>query len=292
MDIVDCSIIIPHYNQLSHLDCCLNHVLQQDFQGSVEIIVIDNGSSNFDRLQWAAKFPTVLWLYNLTNQNPYTSRNMGISHAQGKWILLLDAKCMPVISWLQHMVSATHQEAYIVAGKYELTYATDLLRDKVHGMMYLNNEKNVAHGYGVTTGNLLVARDIFEKIGYFKDDDVTGHDIQWTRHALYCGYEIIYAQEAIVMYPSLQWQELLSKISKYAYGVRILNPQKAWSIKDYLPMRRDTYEAHLHHRSLGYLGWMDRLKLWLLVWHAKIKYASARHRKGYSKSSLSHTNSK
>lgn len=272
---IDCSIIIPHYNQAYFLQKCLKALPQQDFQGNTEVIVIDNGSADFNIQKWQKDHPKVLWLRNNEKKNPYTSRNLGAKHAKGKYLAFIDAKCYPTSSWLRNMITMRNEEHPIIAGRYKLYYNSDALKDKVYGMLYLNNEKNVRKGYGITTGNLLVDRKYFQNVGPFNDELNSGNDIEWSLRALKFGHKIEYAQEAIISYPAQSWEELTKSVNKYAHGVARIDRKGKWAIGSFLPLRRSTFNDHLTHRSLNHLSACDRAMLFILIWLMKVKFAVA-----------------
>ncbi len=246
---------------------------KQDIEEQVEIIVIDNGSADFNIEKWKDDHPNVLWELNDLKRNPYTSRNMGAIRAKGEYLVFIDAKCQPQGSWLRKMIASADPKHPVVAGHYKLHYQSDVLKDKVYGMLYLNNDKNVRKGYGVTAGNLLVDRKFFQDVGPFKDEKNSGNDIEWSLRALKSGYKIGYASEAIINYPAQTWIELSHSVKKYAKGVAALNESKQPSMRSFLPMRSSTFTNHLTHRALQNLSISDKLKLWRLTWIMKVKFA-------------------
>lgn len=85
------SVIIPCFNALEQISCCVNSVLEQSEQ-NFEIIVIDDGSTDGTHgyLQ-KLRDTRVQTIYNTQNVGPGEARNRGIDIAQNKYILFLDA---------------------------------------------------------------------------------------------------------------------------------------------------------------------------------------------------------
>ena len=85
------SVIIPTYNHANFLSKTLKSVINQTYS-NWEAIVIDNHSKdNTDEV--VAKFKdSRIILYKIKNNGIIAkSRNLGIEHANGKWIAFLDA---------------------------------------------------------------------------------------------------------------------------------------------------------------------------------------------------------
>lgn len=274
---IDCSIIIPHYQQTEDLTKCLGALIGQQTTYKYEVIVVDNDSPLNSRVY--VQFPEVIFLTNQV-KNPYASRNMGIQYARSNYIGFLDARCTPKVDWLENGMQQlqTNQQS-IIAGKYLVIPPTSALKDLVYGLLYLNNEKNVREGYGVTTGNLFVAKSLFEKVGYFKDTQISGNDIEWSKRAISRGYHLLYAPETIVTIRGQSFTELIRKTAKYAVGIRAQHKswqQKTQSFLTYLlPMRWKNFQESLTYRSLDGLMWKNKWYLWLLVWTIKVRLALA-----------------
>ena len=88
------SFIIPAYNAQSHIERCINSILNQNLDhADYEIIVVDDGSTD----QTASivsglvkRFPNIVLLCK-SNNGPGAARNTGLRIAQGQYILFIDA---------------------------------------------------------------------------------------------------------------------------------------------------------------------------------------------------------
>lgn len=86
------SVIIPVYNAENTLNECIDSILIQEFH-DFEILLIDDGSKDNSRAicnDYAIKDSRVKILYK-ENGGVSSARNMGLNHAQGKWITFIDA---------------------------------------------------------------------------------------------------------------------------------------------------------------------------------------------------------
>jgi glycosyltransferase involved in cell wall biosynthesis len=84
----DLSVIIPTYNRVERLDSCLAS-LQTCGIDPLDIVVVDDGSTD----ETVARFRSDrrCSLYRQTNQGPAAARNLGLSHARGRYVAFLDS---------------------------------------------------------------------------------------------------------------------------------------------------------------------------------------------------------
>lgn len=85
------SIIIPVYNVEEYLSVCLDSVLSQTYK-HIEIIVINDGSTDNSGniCDEYAKKDIRIKVFHQSNKGLAAARNIGLSHAQGKYIGFVD----------------------------------------------------------------------------------------------------------------------------------------------------------------------------------------------------------
>ena len=83
------SVVIPAYNAREHLPECLDSVLRKQVTDELEVVVVDDGSTDGTR-DCISAFPKVVYLAQ-DNRGPAAARNAGIARSQGTFIALLDA---------------------------------------------------------------------------------------------------------------------------------------------------------------------------------------------------------
>jgi len=87
---MDVSVIIPCYNQEAFIEEAVNSVLDQRTELSVEIIVVDDSSTD-NSVKLLKNFQSAITLIKLaTNSKLPAVRNAGIVLAKGKYIICLD----------------------------------------------------------------------------------------------------------------------------------------------------------------------------------------------------------
>ncbi len=118
---LDLSVIVVVYNQAESLRLILRSLLAQNFSGSYEIIVTDDGSSPevfrvYQTEVIGGQIPTkYVWQPNL-HFRAAMARNNGIKVSRGKVLLFLDGDLVPALDTLRKHVEAHTSPKMMVAG--------------------------------------------------------------------------------------------------------------------------------------------------------------------------------
>jgi len=96
------SIIIPTFNGSSRIGNCLDALVQQTTGREVEILVVDDGST--DNIANVVRSYSSVRLITQANAGPASARNRGALEAQGKILLFTDDDCVPMPDWLGAML--------------------------------------------------------------------------------------------------------------------------------------------------------------------------------------------
>lgn len=111
------TIIVPAYNEQTSIRRCIESLLNQDYKGSKEIIVVNDGSTDRTAAM-AAQYPITL-LDLKQNVGKASALNEGIKIAKGDIILFTDGDsnmCVDAVSSMVRCFSA-HPDADIVTGQ-------------------------------------------------------------------------------------------------------------------------------------------------------------------------------
>jgi len=199
--ITDVSIVIPVFRRTEWIGTCIQRLLDQDFSGGFEIIVVDDGSPNAPEIQKtveafsAANVP--VHYVRKEHAGPAAARNHGVSRASGMILCFLDDDSHAEKTWLQEITRpfTFNESAAVVSGRV-------LSLDQHDGLSYAL-EKAVYSGKHLATCNIAYKRNAFEKLGGF---DETFPEASWEDNDLgfrarWSGYRHIYNKKAVVYHP-------------------------------------------------------------------------------------------
>jgi GT2 family glycosyltransferase len=86
-----CSVIIINYNTFALTSDCIRSVIAQTRETEYEIILVDNASTEVDPDDFLREFPAVKLVKSEQNGGFAYGNNLGIQHAAGDWLLLLNS---------------------------------------------------------------------------------------------------------------------------------------------------------------------------------------------------------
>ncbi|WP_268034991.1 glycosyltransferase family 2 protein [Algoriphagus sp. PAP.12] len=210
------SIVIPVYKDWTRLKKCLETIsIQRDFHSQLEVLVVNNLPE--DPLP---EFPDYgFYLSILTEKKPgsYAARNKALEHACGTWVLFTDSDCIPDLLWLKRADFLTHSGiAELYAGNILVKSISNSRFSKFDQAFAFPNKKYVEkESFGVTA-NLLVKKEVFEKVGQFNSQLMTGGDSEFCNRAVRGGFRIVYDENLKVEHPAREsWNQLKTKAVRF-----------------------------------------------------------------------------
>jgi GT2 family glycosyltransferase len=204
------AIVIPHYNDTRRLRLCLEALAPQVAAHPVELVVVDNGSTE-DIAPVRAAFP---WARFLTEpeKGAAAARNTGVAATTAPRLFFTDADCIPAPDWVAVALAQPDGDA-MVGGRVDLFDETPPPRsgaeafETVFGFpqrSYISRQR-----YSVTA-NLLTTRAVFAAAGPFRAG--VSEDWDWCNRAWDRGYPIRYEDSLCVRHPARSdWDALRRK---------------------------------------------------------------------------------
>ena len=159
------SVVIPARNAAATLGRVLAALEHQDLDAAFETIVVDNGSTDATRAV-AEAAPLDVRLAHGLGLGPGSARNTGAALAQGDVIAFLDADCLPTQGWLREGLAAL-AELDFVQGRVEAEPGVAI--GPFDHTVWVTRRSALYE-----TANVLVRRELFERLGGFEDWLATG----------------------------------------------------------------------------------------------------------------------
>lgn len=189
------TIIIPTYNRLEKLKQTLDALCNQTFK-EFEVIIIDDGSKNdtFSKIsQISTLYPYNISCYTQQNSGASKALNNGISKVNSGLIILLDDDIIPSEDCIKMHVE--HHQKYkntLLSGSANTSPSsaiTDvekykLFMESVWKKKNINKLKVTFENYVITTANMSLSKEVFDKIGGFDESLRDGYDFEFGLRAL------------------------------------------------------------------------------------------------------------
>lgn len=248
------SVIMPTYNEEKYISCCLDSLIQQDYQKEhIEILVLDGMSTDETR--------SIVSTYSLTNphvkliDNPKkifpVAMNLGIEKSKGEYIIMLGA----------HSEYPSNYVSLLM--KYAKEYNTDVVGGV--SVIEVKNKTNktlaikavLSHRFGVGNSTFRIGvskpevvdtvpsgcykRNVFERFGLFDERLVRNQDIELNKRISNGGGKILLVPEVEKIYFA---RETFLELMKNNYGngfwimltVAYTRSFKSLSVRHYIPL--------------------------------------------------------
>ena len=194
------SVIIPAYNAAATLGHTLKALLSQDYKPSIEIIVVDDGST--DHTGDVVKgFPSVVYLRQ-ENTGPAGARNAGTRRAGGQFYCFTDSDCVPHPDWISLLIKGfSSSRIGVVCGSYGIANSDRSLARGIHAEIIFRHTKlmpDFPKAFG--SYNFCVRKNVFEEVGGFQClyRQASGEDNDLSYRILAAGHQIFFEKKALV----------------------------------------------------------------------------------------------
>jgi len=186
------SIIIPTYNRENLVAEAIQSTLDQEFDGKIEIIIADDGSTD-STLSVVESFGNKVILLkkpvNCKNQGVASTRNRALKIASQPFISFLDSDDFYFKDHIKKMVSVLKDNpdlGFVFCRTLEVKEQNGkrLFRAWTHEHIFKKDILNpsVSRAKIVHTNSFLFRRDVFEKVGYFNESYTNFEDVDlWMR---------------------------------------------------------------------------------------------------------------
>ncbi|MBN1493338.1 MAG: glycosyltransferase [Candidatus Omnitrophica bacterium] len=265
------SIITVNYNGKEFLDEFFTSLANLDYpQKKIEIILVDNGSTDASLASVKKQCPHVITIKNKVN-NYARANNLGIKKARGDYIALLNPDTKVDTGWLNELVTVLHSDDTIGAAGSKIL----LMDGRIHSTGHIEypNFHWADRGfqepdegqYDIQTEMpslcgcaLLFKRQCLESVGPFDEDfNMYLEDVDLAKRCYGKGWKMVYVPKSIVHhhYHGIMPQDLEEF---YVQRNRLLIVAKYWPAE--LPSVIRTLEQYIQRK-----GSVSEERVWSMV---------------------------
>lgn len=221
------SVIIATFNDSQRLQKCLLSILNQTFPKNMyEIIVVDNNSDD-NTVSFVSSLNRVR-LFSEQRPGAYNARNLGILNSNGTVLVFTDSDCIASTNWLYEGVIHLLKDPVLglVGGKVSYSYkfyTNPNVYELYDSSKFMNQKKCIEIGKFCVTANMFTYKKIFEKVGLFNADMLSGGDVEWGNRVHLRGYGISYCPSSIIYHPARNnFTQIYKKTVRVAKGYSLL----------------------------------------------------------------------
>jgi glycosyltransferase involved in cell wall biosynthesis len=206
------SIILPVLNEEKNISNCLDSVVNQNYAGKMEVLIIDGMSSDGSRnivKKYMANYPFIKLLDNPNKITP-CALNIGIRNACGEIIIRLDAHSIYDKNYVANCIKFLEQyDVDNVGGCCVTLPGSDTPMAKANAMV-------LSHSFGVGDSYFRIGAEqpkyvdtvpfgcyrkkIFEKIGLFNENLIRAQDLEFNLRLKEAGGKILLVPDVISYY--------------------------------------------------------------------------------------------
>lgn len=206
------SVIIVNWNGRRDLEECLNSLSKQTFS-DFETIFVDNGSTD-GSIEFVEHFAPYTRIIALNRNEGFCRGNaIGLQHARGAFIALLNNDALADRYWLEKLYSAMthHPHVGFCASCIVNYYSRDIIDTAGDGFDVCGVGYKIGEGkpvsqfqtqryvFGACAGAVLYRRSMIDDIGFFDERFfAVGEDLDLSFRAILAGYKCLYVPDAIV----------------------------------------------------------------------------------------------
>lgn len=210
------SVVIPNWNGRHLVEACLDSLRGQTYK-PIEVVVVDNGSTDGSAELITTKYPEVLLVQEPTNLGFAGGVNRGIREAGGEFVALLNNDAVAEPQWLENLVKAIGSDPKCAASTAkQIIMGSDPPRIDSAGDFYSAWGIPFPRGRGeidtlqfdastdvfaAAGGACLIRASVLEEIGLFDEDFFAYYeDVDFSFRARLKGYWIKFEPNARVQH--------------------------------------------------------------------------------------------
>lgn len=204
------SIVILTFNKLEYTIPCIDSIREYTRQGTYEIIVIDNASTDGTR-EWLAQQTDIVTIFNEENLGFPKGCNQGIQIATGSNILLLNNDVIVTEHWLDNLLEALYSSEDIGAvgaisnncPYYQAIPVDYKTLDEMHSFartLNVHDPKKWEDRVKLIGFCMLIKREVVEQVGSLDERFTPGNyeDDDYSFRILQAGYRLLLCKDVFI----------------------------------------------------------------------------------------------
>lgn len=226
------SFVIPVYNRPDEVEELLRSLVNQDYQDSYEIVLVEDGST-LDSRTVVEEFKSRLNIsyYFKENSGPGDSRNYGMRKAKGNYFLILDSDCILPSQYLTEVQKELDSSFVHCFGGPDAAHESfsDIQKAINYAMTSflttggIRGKKNAVDKFQPRSFNLGISKEAFDNTNGFGNIH-PGEDPDLTFRIWKKGYETRLFPKAFVYHKRrIDWKKYLKQVNKFGMVRPILN---------------------------------------------------------------------
>lgn len=209
------TVVIPSWNKRDHLAQCLDSLVAQTY-AHVQIVVVDNASTDGSADMVAADYPDVTLLRQSRNHGIAGGVNRGIAAAKGNCIALLNQDAVADRNWVAELAKLVESDQRIGVVQSKMLRVTDgstpifdssgdqyslwgRPRARDRDRPDAGQREQVEEVFSACGGASLYTRAVIDDVGTFDEDFFLYYeDTDLSFRARLKGYKVVYCPTALV----------------------------------------------------------------------------------------------
>tara|TARA_S200000501_G_C20871736_1_gene764581 strand:- start:6031 stop:6999 length:969 start_codon:yes stop_codon:yes gene_type:complete len=291
---------MPVYNSEQYLKRALSSALQQKFKGELEIIIVNDGSSDDSgsicREYLAEFYDRLVYLEHKQNMGVSAARNTAMDLMRGDYFTFLDADDILPVNAIQEMYDlAEDKQCDIVLGSIARVYEDielhkktskkhAIILDSDEGLIELMNHKSMrGHVWGKLFKNkknqkiqfssdLRYAEDLHFCVGIFANSDLIC--VSDSSCYIYCQHEQSTVHKKFERFLYIDWTRSVELIGEKIEKVKLQKPYYRLKIKTIHQLVRELRFAKKNESEHVIDHVNEKIRTWQITLMGLIRYRS------------------
>lgn len=229
------SVIVPVYNAEKYLKNCIDSILLQSYS-TFEILIIDDGSSDnsWKIIRSYLSKDNRVKSFRKQNGGAGSARNLGLEHAQGEWVIFIDADDTIDPDYIEKLISVSQNVDLVICGM--KLYKNDIIS---FSKIFVDN---------ATKKNRFTTAELFQELRLYT---LSGPVCKLFRRTIIIENHVSFpenmnlGEDSVFVYTYLYFSDTISVIESYGYNVLFTNNNsltKKASPKDIIEAYHKIYE--------------------------------------------------